>query len=349
MIVKRGILVQLASGSYTARLEDVDLDELIHARAARAPRPVVIGPIEGDAASYVNKLRLDPMLLCIIFDHLLSNAIKYGDETIAPAFCVGIESLGASDDMQVCCARIELHNAAGPQHAKFLELGDDELNRDAAEGRGHAPARDDATSLERASPEERFPMVLECARALGGSVRLTLTATEVVATLTLPRASFAVALSARDLDLLARLSYAIVDDSMLSRKQLKRVAGKALSATRAPPLVAGETRKSIEGFARAVVAADVDVVFIDQNFGTTDKDRKGTDLVCSIRALDAAAQTAGQQRLVFIVSANDSKDDRILYKFAGADDCLSKGAASGISELLRKHAAAGLARVALRS
>mmetsp|Transcript_28777 Transcript_28777/g.99305 ORF Transcript_28777/g.99305 Transcript_28777/m.99305 type:complete len:266 (+) Transcript_28777:2124-2921(+) len=247
MIVKRGILVQLASGSYTARLEDVDLDELIHARAARAPRPVVIGPIEGDAASYVNKLRLDPMLLCIIFDHLLSNAIKYGDETIALAFCAGVESLGAaSDDMQVCCVRIELHNAAGPQHAKLLDLGEGALNRAAAEGRGHMLARE--MPEFPATPEERFPMVLECARALGGSVRLTLSATEVVATLTLPRASFAVALSPRNLDLLARLSYAIVEDSLLSRKQLERVAGKAFSATLAPPLVAGETRESIEGF-----------------------------------------------------------------------------------------------------
>jgi len=98
-----------------------------------------------------------------------------------------------------------------------------------------------------------------------------------------------------------------------------------------------------------VVAADVDVVFTVQNFGTTVKDRKGTDFVSSIRALDAAAPTAGQQRL--IVSANDSMDDRILYKSAGADDCLSKNIVStnGIEGLLREHVATGLARVAMRS
>jgi hypothetical protein len=65
MIVLRGILVELALGSYAARLKDVDLDELIRARATRALRPVVIRPTEGDTASYVNKLRLDPMLLCL--------------------------------------------------------------------------------------------------------------------------------------------------------------------------------------------------------------------------------------------------------------------------------------------
>ncbi|KAJ1449941.1 hypothetical protein M885DRAFT_622131 [Pelagophyceae sp. CCMP2097] len=352
MIVKRGTVTQLDNGSYEAQLEDVDLFDLVETRAQRAQRPVVITPTEGDAASIITKLRLDPMLLCIIFDNMLSNAVKYGSETVAPAFRVRVEYIEAADspkegDSQICRVAIELHNAAGPRHAEFLALGEDEMNRLAATaGKTHARSVDGLAPMRFA--DEGFPMALECGSVLGGSLRLALNAQGVVATLELPRTFFAVAMTPQQLELVSRLSYAIVDDSAICCKKLNRVVGKAFTATRAPPLIAGATRETIESFPKAVVAADTDVVFIDQNFGTVCQSLKGTDLVCSIRAMDAAAVPKVKQRLIFIVSANDSKDDRVLYKFAGADDCLSKNAvsATAVEELLRKHAATELDRAA---
>jgi CheY-like chemotaxis protein len=193
-------------------------------------------------------------------------------------------------------------------------------------------------------------VALECARALGGSLRLFLTPTHVVAQLALPRTAFATALPAAKRAVLSRFSYAIVDDSFVLRKMLGTVLSQAFSEARAPPLVAGMTRDSVEDFPRAVVANDVDVVFIDQNFGNVCADLVGTDLVEAIRALDDAATQPQAKRLVFIVSANDSADDFKRYKISGADDGLAKGAVtrSGIEQLLRKHAAAALARAASR-
>ena len=155
---------------------------------------------------------------------------------------------------------MELHNAAGPRHAELLELGDDELNRiAAAEGLS-------AHHLERSSGEgEGYPMSLTCAQKMGGTLGLHLLETEVVATLTLPRTPFVAALSKQRLERIAKLSYALVDDSGFTRKMLARVANAMFHSPRSPPLIAGETCESIEQFAQAVVEQDIDVVFVDHS------------------------------------------------------------------------------------
>ncbi|KAJ1452620.1 hypothetical protein M885DRAFT_568409 [Pelagophyceae sp. CCMP2097] len=120
----------------------------------------------------------------------------------------------------------------------------------------------------------------------------------------------------------------------------------AFPETRAAPVIAGESRESVEQFPHAVLAADADVAFVDQNFGSCCQHLQGTDLVAAIRALDADIGR-GRPRLVFVVSAEDSMEDRVLYKLSGAGDGLSKDrvSATAIRELLRRHAATGLDRV----
>ncbi|KAJ1453883.1 hypothetical protein M885DRAFT_566844 [Pelagophyceae sp. CCMP2097] len=317
-IVKRGLLTQLASGSYVARPDCVDLVALLKARVHR-----------------------------IIFDNLLSNAIKYGDESVSPVFHVRVESLGpaaAPGDVQACSLRVELHNAAGPQHAILMDMGEAELNRVAAKEGGRVLP--DAVEPDWASTGEGFPMSLDCARVFGGSLWLTLSESAVVAALILPRALFCVEPSEAQMEHISRLSYAVVDDSVTSRKSLGRLVSAAFPETRAAPVIAGESRESVEQFPHAVLAADADVVFVDQNFGSCCQHLQGTDLIASIRALDADIGR-GRPRLVFVVSANDSTEDRVLYKLSGADDCLAKDrvSATAIRELLRRHAATGLDRV----
>jgi len=344
MLVARGIMTTLASGAYGARLEDVNLVDLIETRIARiAPRnrDVVVEPIMGDAAACATMLRSDQMLLCIILDNLLSNAFKYGEEQTSPRFEICVENDGSgSADEGLCNVRVSLHNGAGPRHAELLALGDEELNRiAAAEG---SSAHNTAPSS--AGEGEGYPMSLTCAKKLGGFLRLHITEKSVVATLTLPRTPFVAALSTQRLERIAKLSYALVDDSAFCRKSLARVAGAMFHSPRAPPHFAGETCESIELFAQAVVDQDIDVVFVDQSFGTVCRTLMGTDVASNIRKLDLAS--GAERRLIIVVSANDATDDRIFYIQSGADDCLSKNRtnSSSLQELLRKHATTGFSR-----
>ena len=81
-------------------------------------------------------------------------------------------------------------------------------------------------------------------------------------------------------------------------------------------MIAGDTAASIESFAFGVVHLDIDVVLIDQHFGLVLESKLGTDLVREIRALDLAE---GKSRLVYIISANDTRADIENYLDAGAD------------------------------
>jgi hypothetical protein len=140
---------------------------------------------------------------------------------------VCIESLvGASGELEdVRSVRVAVTNAAGPEHAGLLELGEDELNKIAAT---HG-VRGRPEKLAGISAGEGYPMALASAVALGGTLRLSLLPTEVVATLTLPRTPIArpAQLDDKVLQRISELTWAIVDDSKLNCRMLERAACEA--------------------------------------------------------------------------------------------------------------------------
>jgi CheY-like chemotaxis protein len=243
----------------------------------------------------------------------LSNAAKYGDASIAPRVDLCIESHVGD----VRSVRLAVTNAAGPEHVRFLELGEDELNKIAARGeRVRRPEQ-----FGEISEGGGYPKALESAEALGGTLRLSLLPTEVVATLTLtlPIAREAQLLDEKKLARFSELTWALVDDSKIHRKMLERAACEAIDPGGSAVCIAGETFESIQNFPGAVIDADADIVFVDQNLGNN---LSGTDIVRSIRALDEISKVT--PRLVLMVSSNDAPEDVALYKSAGADGSLPK-------------------------
>ena len=120
---------------------------------------------------------------------------------------------------------------------------------------------------------------------------------------------------------------AIIDDSSINCRMLKRIASKAFPLAARESLVAGSTLTSIESFARTVVALDSDLVLVDYNFGVVCQSLFGTDIVRQIRDLDKEAERTlprKRPRLIFVVSANDSPSDVACYKRAGADGHIPK-------------------------
>ncbi|KAJ1449634.1 hypothetical protein M885DRAFT_534956 [Pelagophyceae sp. CCMP2097] len=346
------VLVRLSSSCYKARLDEtVDLVALVDRRLQRyrdASCPFVRTPTMGAAAGAASALRLDALLVKIVFDNILSNAFKYGSATRPPSLTMHLEPDG--------CARvslvIELTNWAGREHAALLTMGEAELNRIAgAEGeRAHTST---AMSI---SSGDGFPMAVVAARALGGTLRLRLSGSCVVAHLELSKVAIGVTSDAkgpRRSSLFDRtstqgrifgraqpvdpsqLTIAIVDDSPLQRKVFKKHMSKI--APRGPPVIlAGDTMESIDEFARVVCDADVDVVFTDQHFSPVHHTKAGTDIVREIRALDAAA--GRPPRLIFVASGNDSPEDAAAYLAAGADGSLSKISSTQLRHLIELHA-----------
>jgi CheY-like chemotaxis protein len=242
---------------------------------------------------------------------------------------VCIESLvDASGELEegVRSVRVAVTNAAGPEHAGLLELGEDELNKIAATHVVHEHGvHERPETLAGISAGEGFPMALASAVALGGTLRLSLLPTEVVATLTLPRTPIArpAQLDDKVLKRISELTWAIVDDSKLNCRMLERAAREAFDpGGRSSVCVAGETLESIQNFPGAVIDADADIVFVDQNFGTVCPNLDGNDIVRSIRVLDEISKAT--PRLILVVSSNDSPEDCNLHKNAGADESLSK-------------------------
>ncbi|KAJ1460260.1 hypothetical protein M885DRAFT_559991 [Pelagophyceae sp. CCMP2097] len=332
------VLVRLSSACYTARLDEtMDLDSLIDKRLQRhrdANCAFMRAPTTGAAAAAASALRLDSLLVKIVMDNILSNAFKYGSAACPPSLAMHIEPDGIADVGLV----IELTNWAGPEHAALLTMGEAELNRIAgAEGeRAHT------STANTISSGDGFPMAVVAARALGGTLKLKLSKAGVVARFALSKVALGVAAAssagtiseARHVDP-SQLSMALVDDSLLQRKVFQKFVHKI--APHGPPVVvAGDTRESIDGFAQAVCDADVDVVFSDQNFAPVHHTKAGTDIICEIRARDAAAGCP--PRLIFISSGNDSPEDAAAYVQAGADGSLSKITLPQLKLLLERHA-----------
>ena len=343
-IKTRSVVLQLVSGSYAPQPEDIVLETLFSERLQRfngasseaaTPRGSFL-----NIDSRVGSLRLDRILVTLVIDTLLSNAFKYGDATLAPRVDVRVDDASALSSEQreeglvlVCC---EVRNAAGPDHAHLLELGENELNTRAATG-CHSESTGGSFSRARA-----------CAKLLGGTVRLSLTPLHVCATLTLPHLARAVPVAPRlveDAERVARLSAfttAIVDDSRINCRMLERIARKAFPLSAREPFVAGLTLTSIETFACTVVALDSDVVLVDQNFGIVCQVLFGTDLVRKIRALDREAERTLPRirpRLIFVVSANDAPCDLLRYQRAGADGHIPKNVgATRLREIIYERA-----------
>jgi len=139
-------------------------------------------------------------------------------------------------------------------------MGEEKLNEIAlAEGqRAHE-------HVAQVSSGDGFPMAAAAAIALGGTVRLMLLNDGVLAKLELPDVVAVLPGSARGSPIvtvapvdMSRLKVAMADDSAMSRKTFKRVAEKV---TLREPVVAGETRESIDDFSKLVVESDCDVRF----------------------------------------------------------------------------------------
>ena len=268
----------------------------------------------GCAAAQVASLLLDPMLLNIILDNVLSNAFKYGGADQPPNVALQIEPVESG----VVSVSLTVRNAAGPGHAHLLNLGEAELNSIAARDGARAHGSLGAST----SAGDGFPMAIASARALGGTLRLALSQREVTARLSLPRVLLEAAAHFGAMEI-SEVSMALCDDSGSVRKIMKQKIQRAFASCR-QPIVVGETHASIESFPQIVVDTDVDVVFIDQNFGDVHQTKVGTDLVREVRALDIAL--GNPHRLIFVVSANDAPDDLALYRVAGADGYVSKSA-----------------------
>jgi DNA-binding NarL/FixJ family response regulator len=195
-------------------------------------------------------------------------------------------------------------------------MGEETLNEIAlAEGqRAHGHAAE-------VSSGDGFPMAAAAAKALGGTVRLVLLEDGVIAKLELPDVAAVVPIEAPiavPVDL-SRLTIAMADDSATFRKTFRRIAALVTSRE---PVVAGETRESIDGFPKAVVEGDCDVLLLDYNFAPVHHTKTGLDLCRECRLLDA--EEGNVPRLIFIVSANDSPEDMVKYLAAGADGSLGK-------------------------
>jgi len=311
--IRKSVMLHLATGVYEAHFEDTDMPQLLATRLARlseSGRNVVLLPTGGAAAAYAASLLLDPLLVNIIADNLLSNAIKYGAAARPPSVAVRIEPV----EDGIVSLSLVVRNFAGPDHARLLALGDGELNLIAATEGQRAHGAHGASS----SAGDGFPMAVASAVSLGGTLHLGLTPTEAVATLWLPRVRLKKSFAVMDIP---GLTTALVEDSSLQRKMWTRRIARAFTSS-APPVLAGESHDSIEAFPRACIAADVDVVFVDQHFGSVHATKVGTDLVREIRAHDRAAGVP--DRLIFVVSANDAPDDLVQYRAAGASGQLSK-------------------------
>mmetsp|Transcript_34177 Transcript_34177/g.119513 ORF Transcript_34177/g.119513 Transcript_34177/m.119513 type:complete len:953 (+) Transcript_34177:83-2941(+) len=313
--VRKSVLLHLATGVYEPQLEDTDMTQLLETRLERlseAGRDVVLLPTDGAADADASSLLLDPLLVKIIADNLLSNAIKYGGATEPPSVSMRVDPV----EDGVVSMSFEVRNVAGPGHERLLALGDDKLNCIAAtEGR-----RAHGTHGASTSAGDGFPMAVASAVALGGTLRLRTTPTEVIAVLSLPRVRLDATEQFAVMDI-PGLTTALVEDSSLQRKMWTRRIARAFTSS-APPVLAGESHDSIEAFPRACIAADVDVVFVDQHFGSVHATKVGTDLVSAIREQDRAAGVP--DRLIFVVSANDAPDDLVQYRAAGASGQLSK-------------------------
>jgi CheY-like chemotaxis protein len=312
---------------------------------AASSRLLLLLPLRRSRAQIVSLCLRSDEPCCL--SYRLSNAAKYGDASAAPRVGVCIEShVGASGEKleDVRSVRVAVTNAAGPDHANLLELGEGELNKIAAtQGVRGRPEK-----LAGISAGEGFPMALASAEAMGGTLRLSLLPTEVVATLTLPRTPIArpAQLDDKVLQRISEQTWAIVDDSKLNCRLLERAAGETFDpgGGRSAVCIAGATLESIENFPAAVVDADADIVFVDQNFGTVCHNLEGTDIVRSIRALDKTSKAI--PRLILVVSSNDSPEDRNLYRNAGADGSLSKYMFTKERLLMLIHTLAGAGKVA---
>jgi len=153
-------------------------------------------------------------------------------------------------------------------------------------------------------------MSVACATSLGGSLKLRLEPDAVTATLHVPLVKIECSQHYVDFDI-ADLRTAVVEDSALQRKMWARRIEGAFVSGNSPPVLAGDSKASIEAFASDVISTNADVVFIDQNFGGAHTTVAGTDVVRDIRARDAASGAA--QRLIYVVSAADAPDDLAHY------------------------------------
>mmetsp|Transcript_24746 Transcript_24746/g.83173 ORF Transcript_24746/g.83173 Transcript_24746/m.83173 type:complete len:1079 (+) Transcript_24746:64-3300(+) len=311
----KAVLMRLSTGRYKPTQTAVDPVALIEKRRQRhlaANSPFERLKTTGTATC--KDLMLDQVLFNIIVDNMLSNAFKYGDALKPPTLSVKIDAV---EDR--ACLTLELRNWSGPEHAQLLSLGEDALNDIAlAEGKR---AHEHAAEL---SSGDGFPMAAAAALALGGTVRLLLLEDGVVAKLELPDLTISGAQKASAVSKavpveLLELKMAMADDSATFRKTFARLAAKVTSRS---PVLAGETRESIDGFSQAVVDSDCDVVLLDFNFAPVHHTKNGLDVCRECRALDA--EEGNVPRVIFIVSANDSPDDAERYVAAGADGSLGK-------------------------
>ncbi|KAJ1461444.1 hypothetical protein M885DRAFT_558584 [Pelagophyceae sp. CCMP2097] len=317
----KAVLMRLAAGRYTPSWSAVEPAALVGLRWQRfnAANNSFDRAETTGAAAHRTVLLLDTILFNICLDSMLSNAFKYGDAARPPSLSLNVEPSRGSTRVRLS---LELRNWAGPEHVALLQLGEEELNEIAlAEcGRTHDHAAGSPCS------GDGFPMAAAAASALGGTVRLVLLPDGVLAKLELPDVEAVPPVTPRSASAviaapveLSRLKIAMVDDSATFRKTFERLAEKVTSKE---PFVAGETRESIDGFPRAVVDSDIDVVLLDVNFAPVHHTKTGVDLCRECRELDAEAGNV--PRVIFIVSANDSPEDAERYRAAGADGSLGK-------------------------
>ncbi|KAJ1444839.1 hypothetical protein M885DRAFT_551810 [Pelagophyceae sp. CCMP2097] len=340
MLESRGVVVRLCAGSYAPRLEDVDVEGFVKQKVANIlleGRNVVLAKTTGDCAT-ASLLCLDPHLLGIILDNILSNAFKYGHSNALPTIGLhisrpklrpdadgrvadGVEAAvsGAPNAVDVT---VRLRNHGGPEHQRLLDLGEVELNRIAATPGLRAHASRHVTL----SAGDGFPLAKLSAKALRGSLSLALRPTGVVTVLRLSRVAVArpePAADARHDDLPLRT--AAVDDSPLTLRMWDSRLRKAFPCADFRPLLAGATAASIDAFAGDVVRHDVELVLVDQNFGHVHPDKFGTDVVKEIRDLDAR-DPPPFRRFVYVTSSNDAPEEIARYLALGADGHLSKNA-----------------------
>ncbi|KAJ1454489.1 hypothetical protein M885DRAFT_521764 [Pelagophyceae sp. CCMP2097] len=321
VLSSKAVLMRLTRGRYKPSWDSVEPTALVDRRWQRhatANSPFQRAPTTG-AAAYRTALRLDKHLINIILDNMLSNAFKYGDAARPPSLALNVEPL---DDASARVRfSLEVRNWAGPEHTSLLQMGTDKLNEIAhAEGcRAHEHTAE-------MSAGDGFPMAAAAATALGGTLRLVLLLDGVVAKLELPDVAAVLPVAPKDEAAvvaapveLSWLKIAMADDSASFRKTFARLAEKVTSRK---PIVAGESRESIDAFPKLVVEGDVDVILLDFNFAPVHHTKTGVDLCRECRQLDA--EEGNVPRLIFIVSANDSPDDAERYRAAGADGSLGK-------------------------
>ncbi|KAJ1456117.1 hypothetical protein M885DRAFT_188372 [Pelagophyceae sp. CCMP2097] len=123
--MRKSALLLLATGVYEPQDADaIDVAALVSKRLARlrlAGRRVDVLPLPQSAH---HKLRLDPLLVTIILDNVVSNALKYGDGSKAPTVDLQVNPVQTGSVSLTLIVR----NSAGPCHQTLLALGDDKLN-----------------------------------------------------------------------------------------------------------------------------------------------------------------------------------------------------------------------------